>query len=108
MGENNRIYSGAQYRALKIILGLEQCSLLWTNEKCHSTNLGDSFIISKEKKKAQKSVHAGNLKTNVYKTRRKGERRDDTPLSKTLRRSSLSWLSELVGKNVKENVLITP
>ena len=39
-----------QYKALKIIWGLEQCSLLWINEKYQSTNMEMSPIIGNIKK----------------------------------------------------------
>lgn len=48
---SHRVYPYGQCRALKIISGLEQCSLFWINEKCRGTDQGDSSIIGNRKKK---------------------------------------------------------
>lgn len=68
--ESFRVYCYVQYRTLKIICGLEQCSLLWINEKCQSANLGGSAIIMNRNKQDRRACLQGIASINTDKARR--------------------------------------
>lgn len=63
----------SQYKPLKIILGLEQFSLFWINEKCQNTNVGGSSIIGNRKKYHRRVCSEGIVRINVHKFRRESE-----------------------------------